>query len=100
MATGVFEKLLSPSSKSLPATCVHSQTGRHKGGRSPCLCREYMERQRLLLFYKSNAIAKAVREFSVEGIKIDRKTVAKYCKRFKWDLPLHDLPRSVHIVLS
>ena len=35
--------------------------------------------------YKSNAIAKAVREFfSVE------KTVTKYYKRFKGDLPLRD----------
>ena len=42
-----------------------------------------------LWFYKSNAIAKAVRElFSVEGIKIDRKTMAKYFKRFKRDLPV------------
>ena len=49
-----------------------------------------MERQRLLLFYKSNAIAKAVQEVSVEGIKIDRKTVAKYCKPFKRDHPLRD----------
>ena len=51
---------------------------------------------RLLSFYKSNIkIAKAVWElFSVEGIKIDRKTVAKYYKRFKRDLPLGDLPHS------
>ena len=51
---------------------------------------------RLLSFYKSNAkIAKAVRElFSVEGIKIDRKTVAKYYKQFKRELPLGDLPGS------
>lgn len=38
-------------------------------------------------------IAKVVRElFSVEGINIDRKTAAKYYKRFKRDLPLGDLP--------
>ena len=49
---------------------------------------EYV-RLRLLSFYKSNVIAKAVRAlFSIEGIKIDRKTVAKYYKRFKRDLPL------------
>ena len=55
-----------------------------------CQISEYV-RLRLLSFYKSNAIAKAVRElFSVEGIKIDRKTVAKYYKRFKRDLPLRD----------
>ena len=49
---------------------------------------EYV-RLRLLSFYKSNVIAKAVRALrSIEGIKIDRKTVAKYYKRFKRDLPL------------
>ena len=48
-------------------------------------------RLRLLSFYKSNVIAKAVRALlSIEGIKIDRKTVAKYYKRFKRDLPLRD----------
>ena len=54
-----------------------------------CQTSEYVQ-LRLLSFYKSNVnIAKAVRElFSVEGIKIDRKTVAKYYKRFKRDLPL------------
>ena len=60
-----------------------------------CRTSEYVQ-LRLLSFYKSNIkIAKAVWElFSVEGIKIDRKTVAKYYKRFKRDLPLGDLPRS------
>ena len=53
-----------------------------------CRTPEYVQ-LRLLSFYKSNVIAKAVRElFSVEDIKIDRKTVAKYYKRFKRDLPL------------
>ena len=49
-----------------------------------CQTSEYIQLS-LLSFYKSNAkIAKVARElFSVEGIKIDRKTVAKYYKRFK-----------------
>ena len=47
---------------------------------------EYV-RLRLLSFYRSKVIAKAVRElFSIEGIKIDRKTVAKCYKRFKHPL--------------
>ena len=51
---------------------------------------EYVQ-LRLLSVYKSNAIAKAVRElFSVEGIKIDRKTVAKNYKRFKRARSLRD----------
>ena len=56
---------------------------------------EYVQ-LRLLSYYNSNIkIAKAVWElFNVEGIKIDRKTVTKYYKRFKRDLPLVDLPRS------
>ena len=51
-----------------------------------CQTSEYVQ-LRLLSFYKSNVnIAKAVRElFSVEGIKIDRKTLAKYCEQFQWD---------------
>ena len=60
-----------------------------------CRTLEYVQ-LRLLSFYKSNVkIAQVVRElFSAEGIKIDRKTVAKYYKRIKRDLPLGDLPRS------
>ena len=52
-----------------------------------CRTSEYVQ-LRLLSFYKSNVkIAQLVRElFSAEGIKIDRKTVAKYYKRFKRDL--------------
>ena len=59
-----------------------------------CRTSEYVQ-LRLLSFYKSNVKIAKVRELSsVEGIKIDRKTVAKYYKRFKLDLPLGDLPCS------
>ena len=59
-----------------------------------CRTSEYVQ-LRLLSFYKSNLkIAKVVRELFSEGIKIDRKTVAKYYKQFRLDLRLGDLPRS------
>ena len=60
-----------------------------------CRTSEYVQ-LRLLSCHKSNIkFAKAVWElFSVEGIRIERKTVAKYYKWFKWDLPLRDLPHS------
>ena len=60
------------------------------------MCRksEYV-RLRLLSFYRSNVkISKAVQELSAEGLKVNRKTVAKYYSRYKRDLPLGDLPRS------
>lgn len=59
-----------------------------------CRTSEYV-RLRLLSFYRSNVkISKAVQELSAEGLKVNRKTVAKYYGRFKRDLPLGDLPRS------
>ena len=60
-----------------------------------CQTSEYVM-LRLLSYYNSNVkIAKAVRDlFNVEGIKIDRKPLDKYYRRFKRDLPLGDLPRS------
>lgn len=56
---------------------------------------EYVQ-LRLLAFFRSNVkISKVVEELlRVEGIKVTRKTVSKYYKRFKQNLPLGDLPRS------
>jgi hypothetical protein len=49
----------------------------------------------LLSLYRKNVkISKAVEELSAEGLKVNRKTVAKYYGRYKRDLPVGDLPRS------
>lgn len=59
-----------------------------------CRTSEYVRLRLLSLYRKNVKISKAVEELSAEGLKVNRKTVAKYYGRYKRDLPVGDLPRS------
>lgn len=55
---------------------------------------EYVK-PRILLFHQRNVkICHPVCELNLEGIKITKKTVSKYCKRSRGEMTLCELPRS------
>jgi len=48
-----------------------------------CRTSEYVRLRLLSLYRKNVKISKAVEELSAEGLKVNRKTVAKYYGRYK-----------------